>query len=122
MGIPHQCVRYVMALIFRQHHYVHIICQNLNGKEELRYIRKKRGQLLLLVEFGSCKMNSPMKDRRAALDLAIQALDEMRRKYAWGTMAAQANIAGAGKAKEKLDAINKAIQTLTRMREEGPLL
>jgi hypothetical protein len=67
-------------------------------------------------------MNSPMKDRRAALDLAIRALDEMRRKYAWGTMVAQANIAGAGKAQEKVDAINKSIQILTAMREEGPLL
>ena len=67
-------------------------------------------------------MNSPMKDRRAALDLAIQALDEMRRKYAWGTMAKEANIAGAGKAQEKVDTINKAIQTLAAMREEGPLL
>lgn len=67
-------------------------------------------------------MNNPMKDRRDALDLAISALDEKRRQYSWGTMAKQANIAGAGKAQEKIDAINKAIQILTRMKDEGPLL
>jgi hypothetical protein len=60
-------------------------------------------------------MNNPMRDRRAALDLAIQALDFYKRdKLIW--MSNEDN-------KQKFtDKVNKSIQILTAMREEGPLL
>lgn len=62
-------------------------------------------------------INNPMKDRRAALDLAIYALDRyrtwVRKTYHPHAM----NIE-----EERIDNINKAIQILTEMKEQGPLI
>ena len=56
--------------------------------------------------------DNPMKERRDAIDLAIAALDEQRRRYIPYGLARD----------DKVVAINRAIQILTAMREEGPLL
>lgn len=66
--------------------------------------------------------NDPMKERRDALDLAIQALDALRSKYTWGVYATPAKIEGGSKALDKVHQIGRAIQILTAMKDEGPLL
>ena len=60
-------------------------------------------------------MNSPMKDRRAAIDDAIIALDHYKRdKVIW--MSNEEN------KRKFIDRINKSIAILTTMKDEGPLL
>lgn len=62
-------------------------------------------------------MNNPMKDRRDALDLAIYALDRYR---TWIRKTYHPHAKDIEK--ERIDNINNAIQILTRMKDEGPLL
>lgn len=68
------------------------------------------------------KKNDPMRARKAALDAAIAALDERRRKYAVSATGAKYGFDFGKKAQERVDEINEWIKILAGMKEEGPLL
>lgn len=71
--------------------------------------------MFVLCKVGAVLMNNPMKDRRAALDLAIIALDTYRReKLIWMT--------NKQNKQELIDKVNRAIKILIEMKEQGPLI